>query len=48
MRDILIVEDNDGLREILKEAFSTEGSSVYESASAEQAFAALEKRILTL
>ncbi len=36
MRDILVVEDNDGLREVLTEALSTENFSVSQAASAEE------------
>ena len=36
MRDILVVEDNDGLREVLTEALSTGNFSVIQAASAEE------------
>lgn len=43
MRDILIVEDNDSLREVLTEALSTENYSVVQASSAEEGIEKLKQ-----
>jgi DNA-binding NtrC family response regulator len=48
MRDILVVEDNDGLREVLKEALSTENFSVSEASSAEEGMEKLKKSVFDI
>ena len=43
MRDILVVEDNDGLREVLTEALATENYSVAQASSAEEGIEKLKQ-----
>ena len=44
MYEILVVEDNDELRNIIKEALTSEGYSVFITSSAEEAFEIIKEK----